>query len=296
MMNNLEFNPSSTSDCISNAENSQVADESKIRVTVRAPKNKASAYSPSAKSESKGMSSKETVTLHDRLSNVCAELNWRCYEHSLQLHLDEGQEQSLNYAENVIDALEHAVMLKRVARANRLIKQSGLSEAQLETNYNPNLFSFSDNFDPQRLGELEHDENLFIRGEPGVGKTLTALQYAKRAIYEKGYSIYFAYSTELFALLRDPIRAPDLLNKVKNVRLLILDDVGHEDIYEGNTNAFYNIVAYRLNKQKSTIITSGTAVEQWASRFDDRKLFESTVTRFVSKAYLMHMTGRNLYL
>lgn len=60
-MNNLEFNPSSTSDCISNAENSQVADESKIRVTVRAPKNKASAYSPSAKSESKGMSSKETV-------------------------------------------------------------------------------------------------------------------------------------------------------------------------------------------------------------------------------------------
>ena len=191
-MNNLEFNPSSTSDCISNAENSQVADESKIRVTVRAPKNKASAYSPSAKSESKGMSSKETVTLHDRLSNVCAELNWRCYEHSLQLYLEEGQEQSLNYAENVIDALEHAVMLKRVARANRLIKQSGLSEAQLETNYNPNLFSFSDNFDPQRLGELEHDENLFIRGEPGVGKTLTALQYAKRAIYEKGYSIYFA--------------------------------------------------------------------------------------------------------
>lgn len=240
-------------------------------------------------------SSQEQLAWEERLSRVCRCLNWECYEGELRKQVHAQIAKNPMSANIILEPLEHLVTLKHINRVKRRIDSSGLPEALMASSFDLSRISFSDNFDLVRHGVLEPYENLFIRGEPGLGKTMTAIHYAKRAIQERGYSIFFIDSTKLIDGLNDALHGKALLEKVKQVHLLIIDDVGHEEHYRGNTVALRRVLDYRLKKPRSTIITSSVSIAEWEKCFDNKKLFYGVINRFISRSYTMLFTGISFY-
>lgn len=138
-------------------------------------------------------------------------------------------------------------------------------------------------------------KNLFLSGPPGVGKTLAAVNIARRAAELKGYSVLFVDSTSLLHELRYG-HHERIMERVSKAKILILDDVGKEELFDGNTLMFYRVLHSRMNKNLSTIITASVPVSQWGQRFDDPVQFSGVVNKLLSQTKKVKFTGTSFYI
>lgn len=138
-----------------------------------------------------------------------------------------------------------------------------------------------DAFDPKGYGQLSRDEEaslsttkafmqnwanlptnwLFLIGSEGAGKTHLAVAAAS-VRQESGDDVFFSSVADLLDHLRaafapdSPVAHDDLLEHIKTLNLLVLDDMGAE-----RTNAFaeeklFQIIDYRYAERLPTIITT----------------------------------------
>ncbi len=129
---------------------------------------------------------------------------------------------------------------------------------------------------------------LFLVGSAGAGKTHLAVA-AAAARQDAGDEVFFASAADLLDRLRaafapdSPITHDDLLEHIKTVNLLVLDDIGAE-----RTNAFaeeklFQIIDYRYAEQLPTIITTSRldSIEQDRPRILARLSDRLVVTRLL---------------
>lgn len=115
---------------------------------------------------------------------------------------------------------------------------------------------------------------FFYSPTPGTGKTYLGAVLLNQYIYktcvtnrfdfEKPLAMFVVY-TDLMDLLRyqmDEEKVQEYLNVVRDVPLLMLDDVGAGKSSEFTVNQTYNLLNHRFNNGLSTIITSNLTVKE----------------------------------
>lgn len=173
-------------------------------------------------------------------------------------------------------------------------------------NFNLNLFSphkiSDDKYSPRKNMEnilkYIHDEyipnfsnistNLLFYGNPGSGKTYLSYCIAE-TLLNAGYLVVYKTSDELIKNLRD-IRFnnnKDLENLLLNCDLLIIDDLGAEQISEFSITELFTILNKKiLTKSKmliSTNLTLANITKQYTERITSRLLGEFMLWKFYSE-------------
>lgn len=129
-------------------------------------------------------------------------------------------------------------------------------------------------------------ENVLLRGQSGVGKTMLAKCIGQAAL-ERGYSVRFS---SLAAALADLLKQESLpaferrLKRYLQPDLLVLDELGYLPCDSRAADLLYNIVS-RRHEQRSTIVTTNLAFKQWASVFPGAACVVALVDRFAQHCH-----------
>lgn len=128
---------------------------------------------------------------------------------------------------------------------------------------------FVDNFETLKI------KNLILTGGTGVGKTYLTKAIAKELL-EKNISVYF---TTAFALNQNFINEhynnrfceTNGLQNLFDVDVLIIDDLGTQSMVKNVTVEYLlNLVNERLNRNKSTIISTNLTPQDMSMVYSDR--------------------------
>lgn len=122
----------------------------------------------------------------------------------------------------------------------------------------------------------EKQKNLLFVGKAGTGKTFMSSCIANEAV-NKGYTVLYQTAPLLMDMIVDAkfSSAKDEFKKeqyakVFDVDLLIIDDLGTENINNVKFTELFNIINTRLLKDKKTIISTNLTLPDLAQEYDDR--------------------------
>lgn len=131
-------------------------------------------------------------------------------------------------------------------------------------------------------------DGLILIGGVGTGKTHLAVSIAHYAI-EHGIVTKFGNVTDIFHSLRDAFTTDeDILSEVQTVQLLILDDLGKENLTEWVKETIYSIINYRYEHMLSTVITTNLTMQELQNR-----LGSATVSRIMEMCKYVEMNGKD---
>lgn len=128
-------------------------------------------------------------------------------------------------------------------------------------------------------------KNLLFYGNVGTGKSFLSCCIAKELI-DKGYSVNYFSSPELFRTMSDILFGKGEYNLLKSLResiftsdLLIVDDLGTELTNTAVASELFSLLNERFLRSKSTIISTNLGLEQLQERYADR-IFSRLMERF----------------
>lgn len=119
-----------------------------------------------------------------------------------------------------------------------------------------------------------NNKGLYIHGPFGTGKTFILYKTAKQ-LSDKGFSVTFAYYPDLVRHIKSSITTTGtepIVNKLKQVDVLMLDDVGGEN----NTSYIRDeilgpVLQYRMLGNKPTFMTSNADIKLLREHFRETK-------------------------
>lgn len=126
----------------------------------------------------------------------------------------------------------------------------------------------------QRFGQF-YFKNLFLTGNPGLGKTFLSACIA-RTVSERGFSVVYDTAVQIFTQfeeqkfsrsLEDYREARGETRKYLGCDLLILDDLGSEMTTPFVQSAFYTLVNARLTAGRHTVISSNLSMDGVRARY-----------------------------
>jgi DNA replication protein DnaC len=144
----------------------------------------------------------------------------------------------------------------------------------------------------QSLSFIDQGRNIILVGNPGVGKTHTAIGLGIKACMERK-SVLFITVPNLITELKENTTLNQLTNYKKkfiNYDLVILDELGYISFDKQGSELLFNLLSMR-SEQKSIIITTNLAFSRWQEIFHDPALTAAMVDRLTYKAYVINITG-----
>ena len=120
-------------------------------------------------------------------------------------------------------------------------------------------------------------ENILLYGDVGSGKTFLTNCMTK-AIMDRGYSVIYFTSVRLFDTLSgvyfsrddEAFRRSSIQQDIHNCDLLIIDDLGTENVNSFVASRLFDILNERDVRRKSTIISTNLSFEELGGRYTDR--------------------------
>lgn len=118
-------------------------------------------------------------------------------------------------------------------------------------------------------------KNLFLTGDPGLGKTYLSACIARTvaeegfwAVYDTAIRIFSKFEEQKFSRdVQEEREAKDETRRYLACDLLILDDLGSEMTTPFVQSALYTLVDGRLRQGKATVISSNLTLEGLAQRY-----------------------------
>ena len=141
----------------------------------------------------------------------------------------------------------------------------------------------------ERLATLDfvgRGENVLLRGQSGVGKTMLAKNLGHAALLA-GKTVRF---TTLAGALADLLQQESLpaferrLKRYTRPSLLILDELGYLPCDSRAADILYNIIS-RRHEQRSTVISTNLAFKQWGTVFPGAACVVALVDRFAQHCH-----------
>lgn len=144
----------------------------------------------------------------------------------------------------------------------------------------------------ETLKFISEGRNIVMYGNPGTGKTHTAIGLGIKAALE-GYSVYFASVPHLLTEIREAQSEKSLKRlqeRFLRYDLVITDEFGYVSLDKDGGEMLFNHLSLRAGK-KATITTTNLPFVRWNEIIQDKALCAALVDRLCHKAYLINMTG-----
>ena len=171
----------------------------------------------------------------------------------------------------------------------------GLKKATFENYYPPTKnFAEAKKIAKDYLNNFKENKGLMFVGDCGVGKSHLSYSICKEA-REKGISSIFISVPELLTQLKSTFNKnknyteEDLLSALKNVDLLVLDDIGADYPTEWAITKLFEVINSRVGK--STIYTTNSNAKELASRVGKRNF-----SRMMENTQIIKMQGNDYRL
>ncbi len=210
-------------------------------------------------------------------------------------HFEDAQEGAEDYEEYLHRLLTYEVEEAEQRAAERRIRSAGFP-------YRKYLEDLELDCLPQgmrkRLPELmtldfiRNGQNLIMTGNPGTGKTHTAIGLGIRAC-EQGYRVMFTTIPYLVTELKECNSSKKLRSferRFESYDLVIADELGYISFDREGADLLFSNLSLRA-VSKSTIITSNLTFERWDEVFGDAAITSALVDRLTYKAILVDMEG-----
>ena len=142
------------------------------------------------------------------------------------------------------------------------------------------------------LDFIQKGQNLIMTGNPGTGKSHTAIGLGMKAC-EQGYRVLYTTIPYLVTELKECNDAKKLRSYEKRFEkydLVIADELGYISFDREGADLLFSNLSLRAS-QKSTIITSNLTFERWDEVFGDAAITSALVDRLTYKAILVDMEG-----
>jgi DNA replication protein DnaC len=135
--------------------------------------------------------------------------------------------------------------------------------------------------------------NIIITGRTGCGKSFLACAFGNNAC-RHGYTVKYYRIPELLLDIEDAKvsnRYLKLMEQLRKVNLLILDDIGLKSYTLEESRDIYEIAERRCNKA-STILASQIPHKQWYDLFPDPTVADGTLDRVIHNAYVLEIDSK----
>lgn len=126
-------------------------------------------------------------------------------------------------------------------------------------------------------GDMKPRRGIFLYGQMGVGKTFLLKRIAKK-LAEQGKKVGFINTSTLVQKVKTTFSATaegmydDVVEQLKNVDYLFIDDIGAEPISSWFRDEFlFSILNDRMQKQKTTFFSSNYSYDQ-LSKIESRTM------------------------
>ncbi len=148
----------------------------------------------------------------------------------------------------------------------------------------------------ERFGKNSY--NLFLNGDPGLGKTFLSACIA-RVVAEKGFSVVYDTAYNIFEKFEQErfLKSDDMdavrsdTRRYLNCDLLIMDDLGMEMQSSFVTGALYNLINSRLTSGKKTVINSNLKMGELKRRYSPQ-----VMSRLAGEFQVLTFYGRDIRL
>jgi DNA replication protein DnaC len=143
-----------------------------------------------------------------------------------------------------------------------------------------------------------NDENLLFLGNPGTGKTFLSNCVAKELL-DRGYLVIYRTAEALIHDLKHIRFNNDdtLEDLLLNCDLLIIDDLGSEQITDFSKTELFNLLNRRLLKKNKMLISTNYDLEDllkiYSERISSRLLGEFTLCNFFGEDIRIHQNIKN---
>ncbi len=150
----------------------------------------------------------------------------------------------------------------------------------------------------QKFGKF-YFQNLFLTGDPGLGKTFLSACIA-RTVAENGFSVVYDTAVSLFARFEEQKFSKDVqeeraaqneTRRYLGCDLLILDDLGSEMTTPFVQSALYTLINTRLVQGRATVISSNLSMDGVRARYAGQ-----TASRLEGEYRVLRFYGQDIRL
>jgi DNA replication protein DnaC len=232
---------------------------------------------------------------HVLITKKLAKLKMLGMAATLEQRLDTAMKEKWSYS-----TLIEFLLTDEIERRGHRQLTLRLAKSRLAANKTLETFDFSFNEKIEAplikelasCGFLEKQQNIFILGPSGVGKSHLAQALGHQAC-RREHDVLFYCTYQLFEWIYagrgDGTRSKRLAAVVK-APLLILDDFGLQPLSEEQQGDLYRVISERYEK-KSTIITSNRDFDEWPSIFTNSLLGSAALDRLVHRGIQIVIEG-----
>jgi len=215
--------------------------------------------------------------LQDTIESRMNDLGLEFMAAGLESFLEAQSHADNTLTQSIADLLEIEYIPRKERASKNRLKLSGMPSIKLLEDFDLSWLkgglTAAQFAELSSLSFIDRKENLVLMGPSGLGKTHLMLALAHKAC-QNGYTVWYTSCIDLMENLthaREQGRLKRKLTWLRKPHLILVDEVGYENLTKEQANLFFQMVNTRY-EQGSIIMTTNKPFGRWAEILDDEAI------------------------